>query len=72
MSDVNVDHERTAVGARARFMVRGFIRCMGRIGLLLHLRFGVNVSAIVRLNYSSTLPRVMSIYMVVFCPRSQV
>ena len=71
MSDVNVDHERTAPGARARFMVRGFIRCMGRIGLWLHLRFGFNVSAIVRLNYSVSVPRVISIFIVGFCPRSQ-
>ena len=71
MSDVNVDHERTAAGAKARLMVRGFIRCMGRIGFLLHLRFGFNVSVIARLNYSATVPRVMSVFMVGFCPRSQ-
>ena len=50
MTDVNVDHERTAPESRSRFMVRGFIRCMGRIGLWLYLIFGFNVSAKVILN----------------------
>ena len=55
MDDVNVNHEVSDAGYSARVRFRGLVRCMGRMGLWFHLRFGSEVWATVRLNGSVTL-----------------
>ena len=52
MGVVDVDHEVSVPGSRARVRVRGLVRCMGRLGLCLHLGLGSDVRKIAWLNDS--------------------
>lgn len=69
--DVPVDHELSDQGARAWVRVSVSARRVGKIVLHLHLGFGSDVSMMARLNYSVTVRRVMSIFMVGFCSKCQ-
>ena len=52
MGDVDFDGDGSGSRARAWVRVRGLVRCMGRLGLCLHLGLGSDVRKIAWLNDS--------------------
>ena len=71
MCYVDVVHDWSGPGAKARVKVRCSLSCSCRIGLWLHLEFGSDVRVKARLNECYSETWVMSIFMVGVCSESQ-